>query len=69
MHAAALEASWRSGPTVASERHFYSRCMTLNTEIQRLAAISGAPADAEAYDRVVLQLEDERRTTPVVERR
>jgi hypothetical protein len=54
-------ASWRTGPTAASERQFYSRRKTLITEIRRLAVASGAPADAEAYDRVVLQLEDERK--------
>ena len=61
-HAAALGASWRSGPTAVPERHFYPRRMTLITELQRLAAASGAP-DAEAYDRVtrVPQLEDERK--------
>ena len=30
-------------------------------EIRRLAAINGALADVEAYNRVVLQLEDERK--------
>jgi len=54
-------ASWRTGPAAASERQFYSRRKTLITEIRRLAVASGAPADAEAYDRVVLQLEDERK--------
>ena len=54
-------ASWRSGPAAASERQFYSRRKTLITEIRRLAGASGAaPADAEAYNRVVRQLEDER---------
>jgi hypothetical protein len=53
-------ASWRTGPIMASERQFYSRRKTLITEIRRLAAAGGAPADAEAYDQVVLQLEDER---------
>ena len=48
--------------------------MTLITEIQRLAAASGAPSDAEAYDRVtrVRQLQDERkrdRTSLTKERR
>ena len=54
-------ASWRTGPTIASKRQFYSRRKTLITEIRRLAAAGGAPAEAEAYDRVVLQLEDERK--------
>lgn len=52
---------WRSGPAAASERQFYSRRKTLITEIRRLAAASGAPTDGRAYDRVVLQLEDERK--------
>jgi hypothetical protein len=53
--------SWRSGPTAASERQFYSRRKTLVTEIRRLAAAIKAPPDKEAYNRVVLQLEDERK--------
>ena len=53
--------SWRSGPTAASERQFYSRRKTLITEIRRLAAAIRAPPDEEAYNRVVLQLEDERK--------
>lgn len=52
---------WRSGPAAASERQFYSRRKTLITEIQRLAAAVKAPPDLEAYNRVVLQLEDERK--------
>ena len=47
-------ASWRTGPIIASECQFYSRRKTLITEIRRLAAASGAPADTEAYNRVVL---------------
>jgi hypothetical protein len=53
--------SWRSGPTAASERQFYSRRKTLITEIRCLAAAIKAPPDEEAYNTVVLQLEDERR--------
>jgi hypothetical protein len=53
--------SWRSGPTAASERQFYSRRKTLITEIRRLAAAIRAPPDKEAYNTVVLQLEDERK--------
>jgi hypothetical protein len=53
--------SWRSGPAAASERQFYSRRKTLITEIRRLAIAMGALADREAYNRVVLQLEDERK--------
>jgi hypothetical protein len=53
--------SWRSGPAAASERQFYSRRKTLITEIRRLAAAIRAPPDEEAYNTVVLQLEDERR--------
>jgi hypothetical protein len=54
--------SWRSGPVAAaSERQFYSRRKTLITEIQRLAAAIRAPPDREAYNTVVLQLEDERK--------
>jgi hypothetical protein len=52
---------WRSGPTAASERQFYSRRKTLITEIRRLAAAAEALPSAEAYNRVVLQLEDERK--------
>jgi hypothetical protein len=52
---------WRSGPGKASERQFYSRRKTLITEIRRLAAVVKAPPDAEAYNRVVVQLEDERK--------
>jgi hypothetical protein len=58
-------ASWRTGPTIVSERQFYSRRKTLITEIRRLVAAGGAPADTEAYDRVVLQLEDERKRAGV----
>jgi hypothetical protein len=54
-------ASWRSGPVAASERQFYSRRKTLITEIRRLAAAIKAPPDKEAYNTVVLQLEDERK--------
>ena len=50
-----------SGPTAASERQFYSRRKTLINEIRRLAAAIRAPPDEEAYNRVVLQLEDERK--------
>ena len=53
--------SWRSGPAVASERQFYSRRKTLITEIRRLAAAIKAPPDKEAYNIVVLQLEDQRK--------
>jgi hypothetical protein len=53
--------SWRSGPAAASERQFYSRRKTLIAEIRRLAAAIKAPPDKEAYNIVVLQLEDERR--------
>jgi hypothetical protein len=53
--------SWRPGPAAASERQFYSRRKTLITEIRRLAAAIRAPPDEEAYSRVVVQLEDERR--------
>lgn len=53
--------SWRSGPTAASERQFYSRRKTLITEIQRLATAIKAPPDAETYNKVVIQLESERR--------
>jgi hypothetical protein len=35
--------SWRSGPTAASERQFYSRRRTLITEIRRLAAAIRLP--------------------------
>jgi hypothetical protein len=52
---------WRSGPTAASERQFYSRRKTLITEIRRLAVAIKAPPDTEAYNRVILQLEDERK--------
>ena len=52
--------SWRSGPTAASERQFYSRRKTLITEIRRLASARRAPPDEEAYQIVVKQLEDER---------
>ena len=48
-------------PIIASKRQFYSRRKTLIIEIRRLAAINGALADVEAYNRVVLQLEDERK--------
>ena len=54
-------ASWRSGPTAASERQFYSRRKTLITEIRRLAAAIKDPPDEGAYNTVVLQLEDERK--------
>jgi Transcriptional activator of glycolytic enzymes len=53
--------SWRSGPAAASERQFYSRRKTLIAEIRRLAAAVKAPPDEEAYNTVVLRLEDERR--------
>jgi hypothetical protein len=53
--------SWRSGPAAASERQFYSRRKTLIAEIRRLAAAVKAPPNKEAYNTVVLQLEDERR--------
>jgi hypothetical protein len=53
--------SWRSGPAAASERQFYSRRKTLIAEIQRLAAAIKAPPDKEAYNVVVLRLEDERK--------
>ena len=53
--------SWRSGPAAASERQFYSRRKTLITEIRRLAAAIKAPPDKEAYNIVVLRLEDERK--------
>jgi hypothetical protein len=52
---------WRSGPTAASERQFYSRRKTLITEIQRLARAIKAPPDEAAYSAVVLQLESERK--------
>jgi len=51
--------SWRSGPTAASERQFYSRRKTVITEIRRLAAAIKTPPDKETYSRVVLQLENE----------
>ena len=57
--------SWRSGPAAASERQFYSRRKTLITEIQRLAAAIKAPPDKEAYNIVVLQLEDKRKRAGV----
>jgi hypothetical protein len=57
--------SWRSGPTAASERQFYSRRKTLITEIQRLAVALRAPPDDEAYNTVVLRLEDERKRARV----
>jgi hypothetical protein len=53
--------SWRLGPIAASERQFYSRRKTLIAEIQRLAAAVKAPPNKEAYNTVVLQLEDKRR--------
>ena len=53
--------SWYSGLIAASERQFYSRRKTLITEIRRLAAAVRTPPDKEAYDTVVLQLEDERK--------
>ncbi|KIM99225.1 hypothetical protein OIDMADRAFT_127126 [Oidiodendron maius Zn] len=53
--------SWRSGPAAASERQFYSRRKTLIAEIRRLAAAIKAPPDKEAYNSVVLRLEDERK--------
>ncbi len=53
--------SWRSGSAAASERQFYSRRKTLITEIRRLAVAMQAPPNAETYNTVVLQLEDERR--------
>lgn len=53
--------SWRSGPTAASERQFYSRRKTLITEIRRLAAAIKTPPDMETYNKVVIQLEDERK--------
>jgi hypothetical protein len=53
--------SWRSGLIAASERQFYSRRKTLITEIRRLAAAVRTPPDKEAYNTVVLQLEDERK--------
>lgn len=57
--------SWRSGPAAASERQFYSRRKTLITEIRRLAIAIKAPPDKEAYSRVILQLEDERKRAGV----
>jgi transcriptional activator of glycolytic enzymes GCR1 len=58
--------SWRSGPVAAaSERQFYSRRKTLITEIRRLAAAIKAPPDKEAYNIVVLQLEDQRKRAGV----
>lgn len=54
--------SWRSGPTAASERQFYSRRKTLITEIRRLATAIKASPDEETYNKVVIQLESERRT-------
>ena len=57
--------SWRSGPAAASERQFYSRRKTLITEIRRLAAAIKAPPDKEAYNIVVLQLEDKRKRAGV----
>ena len=55
------DASWRIGPIIVSERQFYSRRKTLITEIRRLVVAGGAPADTKAYNRVVLQLENERK--------
>ena len=57
--------SWRSGPTAASERQFYSRRKALITKIRRLAAAVRAPPDEEAYNTVVMRLEDERRRARV----
>ena len=48
-----------------SERQFYSRRKTLITEIQRLAVALRAPPDDEAYNTVVLRLEDERKRARV----
>jgi hypothetical protein len=52
---------WRSGPSGAAERQFYSRRKSLITEIRRLAAALKDPPDQEACHAVVLQLEDQRR--------
>jgi hypothetical protein len=50
---------WRSGPTMTSERQFYSRRKTLITEIRRLAAVED-PSCGDPYQKVVAQLEEER---------
>jgi Transcriptional activator of glycolytic enzymes len=52
---------WRSGPSGAAERQFYSRRKSLITEIRRLAIALKDPPDQEAYYTIVLQLEDQRR--------
>ena len=49
-------AGWRSGPTKAAERQFYSRRKVLITEIKRLAAVQG-----ESFDAVIAVLEEERK--------